>query len=52
MKYQKLAEIYSKNLENREFLVYHPFNNGQTPRAAKNSKIVLKVVQEDFGNTY
>ena len=27
-KYQILAEIYSKNLENHGFLVYHPSNNG------------------------
>ena len=52
-KYQKLAEIFSKNLENHGFFVYHPSNNGpwQAPRADKVSKIFLKVVQEDFGNT-
>ena len=27
-KYQELAEIYSKNLENHRFLVYHPSNDG------------------------
>ena len=26
-KYQKLAEIFSKNLENHGFRVYHHFNN-------------------------
>ena len=26
--YQNLAEIFSENLENRGFLVYHPSNNG------------------------
>ena len=52
-KYQKFAKIYSKKLENHGFLVYHPSKNGQMtdPRADKVSKIVLKVVQEDFGNT-
>ena len=44
-KYQKLADIYSKNLENHGFLVYDP------SRADKVSKTVLKVVQEDFSNT-
>ena len=52
-KYQKLAEIYSKNLENCRFLAYHPFNDGHVtgPWADKALKIVWKVVQEDFGNT-
>ena len=49
-KYQKLAEIYSKNLENREFLEYHPSNNCHEtgPRA---SKIALPVVLENFDKT-
>ena len=53
-KYQKLAEIYSKNLENHRFLVYHPSSYGHVtdPRADKASKIVLKVVKENFGNTF
>ena len=52
-KYQKLAEIYSKNLENHRFLVYHPSNDGHVagPRADKVSKTVLEVVHENFGNT-
>ena len=48
-----LTKIYSKNLENHGFVVYHPSNNGHVtdPIADKVSKIVLKV-QENFGNTY
>ena len=49
-KYQNLAEIFSENLENRVFLVYHPsiMVTWQVLRADKVSKIILKVVQEDF----
>ena len=52
-KYERFAEICSQNLENRRYLVYHPSNNGHVtdPIADKVSKIVLKVVQEDFDNT-
>ena len=55
-KYQKFAEIYSKNLNKykiMDFLYTTPpiMVTWQAPRADKVSKIVLKVVQEDFGNT-
>ena len=53
-KYQKLAWIFLKKLENHGFLVYQPSNlmvTLQAPKADKVSKIVLKVVQGDFGNT-
>ena len=52
-KYQKLAEIYSKNLKIMDFLYTTPpiMDTWQAVRADKVSKIVLKVVQEDFGNT-
>ena len=52
--YQKLAEIFSKNLKNHGFRAYHPSNNGHVtgPGADKVSKIDLKVVQKDFHGTY
>ena len=52
-KCQKLAEVFSENLENHGFLVYHASNNGHVKawRADKVSIVVFKVVQEDFRNT-
>ena len=50
-KYQKLAEIFSKNLVNHGLYVYHPSNNGHVMTKAPNdqvSKIVSKVTQEDL----
>ena len=44
-KYQNLVDVYSKNLENRAFLI-PPSNDGhmKAPRADKVSKMILKVV--------
>ena len=52
-KYQKVAEIFSKNIESHRFRAYHPsMIMWQAPKADKVSKIVIKVVKEDFDNTY
>ena len=53
-KYQKLAEIYSKNLENHEFLVYHPSNNGHVTghQSLKSFENCVKVVEAHFDKTF
>ena len=53
-KYRKLAEIYTKNLDNPEFLVYQLSNHGHVtePPELIVLKIALKVVSENVYNTY